>query len=702
MTEPGRGRGARVADAILRVVDGAASSAARLAQAGLSWLLWAVLAAVFGGSAIWFALDRAGRLPWLDTNKVPHDLQLRALATVGIVVGGIVVAGVVAAVVGRLVEKRWAPVASARRVASWAAFAVAAPFLLALSKKGIEKSTPKMTLVLCGLAGIGAGWAAYRATRPGRLLPSAHEAELDGRPSRAGIAADLATWIAVFGLWAAYAWFFTNLSITNHHALVTRTTDLGYYDNIFWQSIHGRPLGCSFIKAGYHGSAHFDPILVLLSPLYLLYPRAEFLLGLQSVWVGFGVVPVFLIGRRQLGSRWAGLALALCYAVHPAVHGANMYEFHSLTLATVPLLWALHFFQCKAWKSYVAAVVVALLVREDVALMMMGVGLWGVLHPTRAERRAGILTIVGSAAWFGIVKAFFMTSAGLLMSGKEAYSFAYYYEDLIPNKKGTGGLVLSLVTNPVFVLNHVLTEEKLLFFFTMFLPLGLLPFFARRDRILMLYGMLFIFLASRTAVYSTHFQYTASLLPFAFAVAPIAIRRAAEHGATIALGIDGRRLKIGLLVALVVTSGAVSWKFGGLVPNDAFKGGFYRVARTLTDKQRETHAWVREMVDQIPPGASVGVSNKLGPHASGRRHAYFYGQKRTEYVFVDEKELKADRSKSHKKAIAEGRLEEIGRHGTMGLFRAKTFDKNLKDTAMEEAGVDLDEREGEPPKDAEE
>jgi len=248
----------------------------------------------------------------------------------------------------------------------------------------------------------------------------------------------------------------------------------------------------------------------------------------------------------------------------------------------------------------------------------------------------------------------------------------------------------------------VFTEEKLLFFVTMFLPLGMLPFFARRDRVLLLYGMLFIFLASRTAVYSTHFQYTASLLPFAFAVAPVAIRRASEHGATIALGLDGRRLKIALTVGLLVASGAVSWKFGGLVPNDVFKGGFYRVARTLTDKQRETHAWIRAMVAQIPPGASVGVSNKLGPHASGRRHAYFYGQKRTEYVFVDEKELKADRSKSHKKAVSEGRLEELGRNGTMALFRAKSFDKNLKDTAMEEADVDLDGGEGEPPKDSQE
>jgi uncharacterized membrane protein len=128
------------------------------------------------------------------------------------------------------------------------------------------------------------------------------------------------------------------------------------------------------------------------------------------------VVPAFLVGRRQLGSRWGGLAVALCFALHPAVHGANMYEFHSLTLATTPLLWALYLFQVGAWKRYALAVAVALLVREDVALMLMGVGLWGLLHTERAARRAGLATILASAFYFGIVKLFFMTSAGILMS----------------------------------------------------------------------------------------------------------------------------------------------------------------------------------------------------------------------------------------------------------------------------------------------
>jgi hypothetical protein len=76
-------------------------------------------------------------------------------------------------------------------------------------------------------------------------------------------------------------------------------------------------------------------------------------------------------------------------------------------------------------------------------------------------------------------------------------------------------------------------------------------------------------------------------------------------------------------------------------------------------------------VRTIGPTASVGVTNKTGPHVSGRRHVYFYGQRGTEYVLLDEKELKADRLRRHKEAVSAGRLVEISRHQSLALFKAQ-------------------------------
>src|SRR5688572_25856077 len=69
--EPRTGARARLGAAIARALDGAAASTSRLAQAGFSWVLWPVLISIAAGSAIWFAQDRAKRLPWFDSNKFP-------------------------------------------------------------------------------------------------------------------------------------------------------------------------------------------------------------------------------------------------------------------------------------------------------------------------------------------------------------------------------------------------------------------------------------------------------------------------------------------------------------------------------------------------------------------------------------------------------------------------------------------------------
>ena len=42
------------------------------------------------------------------------------------------------------------------------------------------------------------------------------------------------------------------------------------------------------------------------------------------------VVPIYLIGRHWSLSRLMSVVVAACFVLHPAVHGANMYEFHSL------------------------------------------------------------------------------------------------------------------------------------------------------------------------------------------------------------------------------------------------------------------------------------------------------------------------------------------------------------------------------------
>ncbi|WP_438033131.1 DUF2079 domain-containing protein [Sorangium sp. So ce204] len=656
----------------LAKLDGALE---RLARATLTLAPWPILYGMSIAVTAW-AFTHPSRLAQLDTNKLT-EVERRWMA--GGAGAAIVVVGLAYFLVmlaRRARTRSWDFVSTVGRLNRALVPLLALPFVAALQVPNIEKESPKTAIFFAALAAAAVGAGVYGWGRDGWGRGERSSLGLDGAPEHAGALAEAGrrlTPLAVLALWAGYGAFFSRLAITNHRALHTRTTDLGYYDNIFYQSIHGRPLGCSFIKAGYHGSAHFDPILVLLSPLYLIYPRAELLLVLQSVWLGAGVVPVYLLARDKLEHRGKALLLAAVWAIYPALHGVNMYEFHSLALISPLLVWLLYFYETGKDRWYWVTLAALLLCREDVSLLMCFIGLYAIFDRRGVSKaRLGWVTIATSLVYLVIVKLFFMTSAGIIMSGKDAYSFAYYYEELMPNRSGLGGLLVSLLTNPVFALKVVLEEPKILFLLQIFVPLAFLPFLAKPGRWMLVYGLMFCLLASRDAVFSIHFQYSSILFPIAFALTPLALKRIESSAPAAYYGLDGRRLSRALLAAMLVASALVSWKFGGLVDNASFRGGFSRVARKLTPEHEATYAWVRKQVEAIPPGAIVGTTNKMGPHVSNRKEAYFYPGDRAaivQYVLLDEGELKGRDLERHNASVKRGELKELSRLKKMALFQ---------------------------------
>ncbi|MFO0758990.1 MAG: DUF2079 domain-containing protein [Byssovorax sp.] len=648
----------------------------RLAATARTWALWPALYAIATGVTLWQA-RHPGTLATIESNKLPLKDTLWLLAWVLSSLLGFALIHLFTMLARRRKTGRWDVLGTFGALNGRLAFLLALPFLPALALPGIEKDSPKLASFFIVLVAVAAGRAYYAWIKPAEAEPALPEPDEltqgDGpppaRPGREKLHKALAA-LAIVGLWVGYGLFFSRLSITNHHALNTRTIDLGYYDNIFYQSIHGRPLACSMIRGGYHGSAHFDPLLILLSPLYLIYPRAELILVLQSVWIGAGVVPLYLIGRDKLGRRAPAVAIAAMYALYPALQGANMYEFHSLSLISPLIFWLLYFFEKGSYRAYWLMLVPTLLCREDASLLVCFIALYAILTRRPKAARLGWITILVSLAYLVVVKRFFMASSDLANSGKDSYSFAYYYEDLIPNKNGVAGIVLSLVTNPIFTVKTVVADAKINFFLVLFVPLLFLPFAARTARVMLVYGLLFCFLASRSAVFTPSFQYSNLILSVAFAMTPAAVVGLEEHAVVRALGLDGKRVSRAAVGAMLVASLLVAWKFGGLVENQAFRGGFGRVARELSQRDKDTYAWLDEQVARVPMNVSVGVTNKTGPHISNRKDVTFYPDgKLQQWVLVDEGELKGGDLEKHNKYVQQGKVVLVSRHEKLALFK---------------------------------
>ncbi len=665
----------RLKSALVSALLGLEGGVVRLAQAGLSVLLVPLILGVALGAGL-FLLTHPSLFAALDTNKIPVAERARALHWLFGALGGVAGFYTIVIAIRRIVERKQADarlrvLETAGALNRYLLGLVALPLVVVLAQKDFEKNNPKLCIFFALAAAALIGRSLYALFEKLPLPKEPDEQPAQARKLRQRLKSALAG-LSVVAIGAVYAYFFSRLAITHHHGLGTRTIDLGYYDNIFYQSLHGHPLGCSFIKAGNHSSAHFDPILIALAQIYRFYPRAELLLVLQSVWLSLGVIPAYLLGRKLLESRAAGITLALVYVAYPALHGANMYEFHSLTLITPVLLALVLCLETgKTW-LYFALMVVALSIREDVPLLLCFVGLYAILTPKGRRVRTGIATIVLSLGYFVLVKAVFMQSSGVLNTGDDAYSFEYYYDAMIPDRNGIGGLILSIVTNPVFALRLALEEAKVVFLAQIFVPLMFLPFLARWGRVMLIYGLLFCLLASRGAVFAIHFQYASILIPLAIALVPIALRQLRDGTLRAPFGMEPRRLSSALLGACLVATVLVSWKFGGATDNATFKGGFARIIRSLSEEQVATYEWVNEQTATIPEGASVSTTNRLGAHVSNRMRAYFYPQQtKVDYLFLDEGELKQPQLDGLKKSMNAGDFREISRRGKLVLLKRR-------------------------------
>jgi hypothetical protein len=217
-----------------------------------------------------------------------------------------------------------------------------------------------------------------------------------------------------------------------------------------------------------------------------------------------------------------------------------------------------------------------------------------------------------------------MTDPGLLMAGgKDSFSYIYFYQDMIPHEdEGLRGLIITLVTNPAFVLKVLVFEDKVFFFLALLLPLLFLPVISGKKSVIMVYGLIFLGLASRKHVFSLHFQYSAVFFPVLLASMPDAIDRAATGRIARALALSRERLRWTLLWASLVATVLTSYKYGVFWGNDHFKAGWNRLVRNPKEDRIERYAQVREMVARIGPDASVSSSSGLGPHVSNRRHVY--------------------------------------------------------------------------------
>ena len=377
-----------------------------------------------------------------------------------------------------------------------------------------------------------------------------------------------------------------------HRSFTTGRFDLGNMTQAVWSTAHGDPLAVTNL-AGEQTTrlaSHFDPILVLFAPLWLLWPSPEMLLVAQAIAIALGALPVYWLARKHLASGRAGLGFAIAYLLFPATQWLALSEFHPVALACPLLLFAFWFLDEDRLLPFSICAALACTTKEEIPLAVAGLGLWYAL--ARRRRVAGIAIAIAGAA-----------AAALALGVVAHYNdggdpFAGRYEEVGGSPTG---ILKTLVTDPLTILRAAFDLDGLSYLLVLLVPLAFLPLAAPLALLPAIPELALNLLSSTDTQTSIHFHYVAPLVPALFAAAIFAAARF-------------ERPIVKPLVALVLVSNFV---LGAIPLWGAIPGGedLQANAALISDHDRTAQRALR----LIPDDAVVSASNSLGAHLSGRR-----------------------------------------------------------------------------------
>jgi uncharacterized membrane protein len=403
-------------------------------------------------------------------------------------------------------------------------------------------------------------------------------------------------------LWLAagtYSVGFGALSVLRHRALSTGRFDLGNMVQAVWATAHGHPLAVTNLRGDQVSrlSAHVDPILVLLAPLWWIWPSPSMLLVAQAAAIAAGAFPVFWLARKHLGSEQAALGLALAYLLYPALEWMTLSEFHPVALATPLLLYALWYLDQDRLVLFGVFALLAALTKEHVPLVIAALAIWYAV--TRRRAAIGASIAVAGVAWTALA---LLAVIPHFNEGGSAFYARYSEVGGSPE-----GLLETATDDPGRLLEQVFGPRSLGYVAQLVAPLALLPLAA--PIVIAAAPEIGINVLSATPTQTTiHYHYAAAAIP------PLVA--AAVFGAA---GLARRRPRwTEPFAAVAVAATLVSNYLLGPIPIWRHVPG----GETLGTRSVEVVPHDRlaaAALEVIPDDAVVSATNSLGAHLSERR-----------------------------------------------------------------------------------
>jgi uncharacterized membrane protein len=429
--------------------------------------------------------------------------------------------------------------------------------------------------------------------------------------------------LVVFGATLLWSALLFGVARDRYSELRYARLDLGNMAQAVWSTAHGRFLESTDNDTGEQITrlaSHVDPILAVLTPLWILFPTPLVLEAVQIVAVSLGALPVYWLAHRHLQSESTAAILALAYLAYPWLAWTAVDAIHPVTLAVPLLLLAVWFLDSERLIAFGVCAVLILATGELMGITIAALGIWFAVAYRR--RFAGVVIAVGGITWTVIALSVVVPH----FSGAQSVFYGAF-----ENVGGSpSGLVRTAVTDPGTVLSAVSEPRDIVYLVLLASPLAatflLSPILAGAAVPALLTNLL----ADDPGTTDPHEHYIAAIAPILFAAAAIGLGRLAPRnrlrGATV------------VLTASVAASIAV-----GPWPGTLLGAGTWD---PLPSSAAQIRA-LKRAANLVPSDAPVSSTNRVGSLLAARRYAYSAPDVgRAEWVVLERRDTWIPRSYS--------------------------------------------------------
>ncbi|MBA2693568.1 MAG: DUF2079 domain-containing protein [Rubrobacter sp.] len=431
----------------------------------------------------------------------------------------------------------------------------------------------------------------------------------------------------VLAVAVVYFIVFAAFTMNRHEVYSSARFDLGNMDQAVWNTSEGRILENTSLEGENRSrlANHADFLLIAFAPLYWISASPHWLLAIQAAVVALGALPLYWIARRFLKRDWPAALIAAAYLFNPGLQSANTFDFHSQTLAGTFLLFTFHYLLERRLWPFVVFAVLASFCKEEISLLVAMMGLYMLFVERRA--RWGIPVFAAGVAYFlfvmfAVIPAFNEGAVSELVT--ERYG---------PVGGSIGGVFMTALTDPISVLGHAFSTDKILYLTHLVGLGGILGIFSPAILLVPLPEIAINLLANRDQMTNINYHYSAPIIPFMYVGCAAGLAVAARFFSKRNVSDELLRLAPLMFAGWVLFMNAYMAFGYGPLPFAQFHRDNPVAMQSLAPERIEN---IDEAVALVPDDAKVSASNWIAPHLAHRTHLYLFPTiNDADYVVVD-------------------------------------------------------------------